>query len=102
MSCFNQSTLDSNPTIDLDFEKAFNGFHLTTAEIIYRLPDHPLLLQTYLWQDYDFPPYFPTLRGFLNFWHHNLDGAIKSVRVMMSEALTSKEFIIYDQSFEIH
>jgi uncharacterized protein Usg len=38
------------------------GFSLTTAEILYRLPDHPRLLQSYIWQDYDLAPSFPNSR----------------------------------------
>ena len=33
-----------------DFERMLDGYRLTTAEILYHLPDHPGLLQTYLWQ----------------------------------------------------
>jgi hypothetical protein len=29
----------------------------------YRLPDHPDLLQFYVWQEYDLAPAFPELRG---------------------------------------
>jgi hypothetical protein len=38
-----------------------NGFLLTTAEILYRLPDYPRLLQSYIWQHYDLAPRFPKL-----------------------------------------
>jgi len=54
---------------------------LTTAEILYHLPDHPSLLQTYIWQGYDLAPEFPILRKFLDFWQRNLDGKLHSVRV---------------------
>jgi uncharacterized protein Usg len=56
-------------------------YRLTTAEILYHMPDHPSLLQTYLWQDYDLAPQFPTLRKFLDFWSSNLDGRLHSVKV---------------------
>jgi uncharacterized protein Usg len=56
-------------------------YRLTTAEILYRLPDHPDLLQTYIWQDLDLAPQFPVLRKFLDFWHRELDGKVHSVRV---------------------
>ena len=55
-------------TIDADFEAQLKGFSLTTAEILYRLPDHPALLQSYIWQDYDLHPRFPKLKSFLDFW----------------------------------
>lgn len=57
------------------------GYSLTTAEILYRLPDHPALLQTYIWQDYDMSPRFPKLLGFLDFWSRNLDGKLFKVTV---------------------
>ncbi len=56
-------------------------YRLTTAEILYRMPDHPKLLQTYIWQDLDLAPGFPVLRKFLDFWHRELDGKVHSVRV---------------------
>ena len=51
-----------------DFRKQVLGYGLTTAEILYRLPDHPWLLQTYVWQNYDLFPNFPALKDFLTFW----------------------------------
>ena len=54
---------------------------LTTAEIVYHLPDHPRLLQSYIWQDYDIAPRFPVLHKFLDFWQGNLDGKLHSVRI---------------------
>ena len=51
------------------------------AEITYRLPDYPSVLQTFIWQHYDLAPEFPVLRRFLAFWEKNLDGKLHSVRV---------------------
>lgn len=56
-------------------------YRLTTAEILYHLPDHPGLLQTYVWQDLDIAPRFPVLQKFLDFWQRELDGKVHSVRV---------------------
>ena len=56
-------------------------YRLTTAEILYHLPDHPGLLQTYVWQELDLAPKFPSLRRFLDFWSRNLDGKLHSIRV---------------------
>lgn len=56
-------------------------YRLTTAEIIYHLPDHPALLQSYIWQDYDMAPEFPILHRFLDFWKSELDGRLHSVSV---------------------
>ncbi|MGA9868865.1 MAG: Usg family protein [Acetobacteraceae bacterium] len=56
-------------------------YRLTTAEILYRLPDHPDLLQSYVWQGLDIAPAYPVLRKFLDFWRRELEGPIHSVRV---------------------
>ncbi|MBB2167798.1 Usg family protein [Gluconacetobacter aggeris] len=58
-----------------------NDYRLTTAEILYRLPDHPTLLQTYIWQDLDLAPSYPQFRRFLDFWTRSLAGQLHSVRV---------------------
>ena len=60
------------------------GLRLVTAEILYRLPDAPALLQSYLWQDYDRAPELPRLAAFLAYWSANLDGALHSVRLARS------------------
>ena len=56
-------------------------YHLTTAEILYHLPDHPRLLQSFIWQDFDLAPRFPVLHGFLDFWNRELEGKVHSIRV---------------------
>jgi uncharacterized protein Usg len=61
--------------------RQLNRYRLTTAEILYHLPDHPSLLQSYTWQDYDLTPEFPILRKFLEFWHRSLEGKLHSVTV---------------------
>ncbi|MCZ8314427.1 aspartate-semialdehyde dehydrogenase [Phreatobacter sp.] len=70
--------------MDADFLRQIEGYSLTTAEILYRMPDHPLFLQLYLWQDYDQAPYFPVLRRFLEFWERSLDGRLHAVRIASS------------------
>jgi uncharacterized protein Usg len=57
-------------------------YRLTTAEILYHMPDHPGVLQTFVWQDLDLAPRFPVLHRFLDFWSRNLDGKLHSVRVV--------------------
>ena len=68
------------------------GFSLTTAEILYRLPDYPRLLQSYIWQDYDLAPHFPKLIDFLDFWAPNLDGPLYRVRVAHRRLIAPQEF----------
>lgn len=62
-------------------EYKLRGYRLTTAEILYHMPDHPGLLQSYIWQDLDLAPGFPVLNKFLRFWETSLDGRLHSVRV---------------------
>jgi uncharacterized protein Usg len=64
-----------------DFAQMLDDYRLTTAEILYRMPDHPDLLQTYVWQNLDRVPDFPRLKRFLDFWQRELDGPLHSVRV---------------------
>jgi uncharacterized protein Usg len=71
----------SSRVVSEDFIKQLQGYALTTAEIVYRLPDHTSLLQTYIWQDYDQAPRFPALHSFLEFWRKKLDGPLHSVRI---------------------
>jgi len=66
---------------DDDFRRQLAGYSLTTAEILYRLPDHPALIQSYVWQDYDIHPRFPKLLSFLDFWARNLEGRLYRVLV---------------------
>ena len=64
-----------------------NDYRLTTAEILYHMPDHPGLLQTYIWQKMDLAPRYPELRRFLDFWERNLDGKLHSIRVASAESV---------------
>ncbi len=67
------------------------GYRLATAEILYRLPDHPGLLQTYVWQDYDIAPRYPVLNRFLDFWARQIQGPLHSVRVAGKEIVSAAE-----------
>lgn len=67
-------------------------YRLTTAEILYRLPDHPAILQTYIWQSLDLAPRYPALEKFLNFWERELEGKLHSVRVASATVLRPPQF----------
>ncbi|MGB8276291.1 MAG: usg protein [Alphaproteobacteria bacterium] len=75
-----------------DFRRQLRDYRLTTAEILYRMPDHPDLLQTYLWQELDIAPRFPILKRFLDFWERNLDGKLFRVRVASVELVRPADF----------
>ena len=84
------------------FQKQATGYGLTTAQILYRCPDHPWLLQTYVWQAYDLCPEFPELQGFLEFWQKSLEGVLHSVTVAHSRLIKPAEIKPVDGLFRLH
>lgn len=85
-----------------EFRKQLEGYGLTTAEIVYRMPDHPSLLQSYIWQDYDLFPDFPVLRKFLDFWARTLDGPLFRVTVGHSRLIKPAELKALGAEFRLH
>jgi uncharacterized protein Usg len=85
-----------------DFKRQLAGYGLTTAHIFYRRPDHPWLLQSYIWQQYDLCPKFPELQRFLDFWREKLDGALHSVTVAHSKLIRPAEISSLDGEFRLH
>ena len=75
-----------------ELELMLRDYRLTTAEILYHFPDHPVLLQSYVWQEFDLAPKFPTLKKFLDFWNRELDGKIHSVTVAHTELIKPSQF----------
>ncbi|MFZ4125074.1 MAG: usg protein [Rickettsiales bacterium] len=75
-----------------DFEKQLRDYRLTTAEILYHMPDHPKLLQSFVWQELDIAPKFPVLNKFIDFWNRELDGKIHSVTVAHAELIKPSQF----------
>jgi uncharacterized protein Usg len=67
-------------------------YRMTTAEILYHMPDHPGILQTFIWQDLDIAPSYPVLCKFLGFWRRELDGKVHSVRVASAELVRPVRF----------
>lgn len=85
-----------------DFEQMLRDYRLTTAEILYHLPDFPVLLQTYVWQEYDLAPKFPVLNRFLAFWEQNLEGKLHSVRVASTRLIKPAELRPADLQLTLH
>ena len=75
-----------------DFRKQLQDYRLTTAEIIYHLPDHPSLLQSFIWQELDIAPRFPILGKFLRFWELKLEGKLYLVKVAHQALIKPSEF----------
>jgi len=78
------------------------GYTLTTAEILYHMPDHPALLQSFLWQDYDMAPKLPRLTKFLEFWRHEIDGVLHSIVVAEKKLITAEELGFRDIELSLH
>ena len=77
-------------------------WRLTTAEILYRLPDHPGVLQAFVWQRLDRAPAFPELSRFLEFWRREIEGPLHSVRVASSALIRPAELRYANGQFTLH
>lgn len=88
--------------VDANFAAQLRGYSLTTAEILYRMPDHPALLQSFVWQDYDLHPRFPKLANFLEFWSKNLDGELYRVRIAHKQLIHPSEIHFVDGVLHLH
>lgn len=87
---------------DQDFLDQLKGYSLTTAEILYRMPDYPAVLQTFLWQDYDVAPRFPRLSAFLTYWGENLDGPLYRITVSHKKLIAPAVYRFHDGEFVLH
>lgn len=85
-----------------DFIRQLEGYGLTTAEILYGMPDHPSVLQSFVWQQYDLAPKFPLLIKFLDFWRRELEGPLHSVRVAHSGLIRPAEFRAVNGVMTLH
>jgi uncharacterized protein Usg len=85
-----------------DFCRMIEGYGLTTANIFYRLPDYPAIVQSYVWQEYDLHPDFPELHKFLDFWSRSLDGKLHSVVVAHARLIRPAEISMVDAEFRLH
>lgn len=75
-----------------EMELMLKGYGLTTARILYRMPDHPGLLQTFIWQHYDLAPKFPALYRFIDFWQEKIEGALHSIAYTHSRLIAPNEW----------
>ena len=76
--------------------KQLTDYRLTTAKIVYHMPDYRKILQEYIWQDYDIAPKFPVLGKFLDFWTREIDGKLHSVYVAKKELITPGDYRFAD------
>ena len=79
-----------------DLSKQVKDYRLTTAKILYHMPDYEKLLQEYIWQEYDIAPKFPVLKDFLDFWEREIEGKLHSVYVARQEIITPGDYRFAD------
>jgi uncharacterized protein Usg len=89
MSGVDQAARDQQPMQNAPspLEMQLNGYRLTTAEITYHLPDHPGILQSFIWQHYDIAPRYPELNKFLDFWVAKIEGKLHTVHVARQQLI---------------
>jgi uncharacterized protein Usg len=70
-----------------DLSLQLQGWRLATAEVLYYLPDHPTLLQSFVWQPLDLAPRYPRIHQFLDYWRREIDAVIHSVQLASGETI---------------
>ncbi len=85
-----------------EMERQLRGYRMTTAEILYHMPDHPGLLQSFIWQNLDIAPAYPELRRFLDFWTREIDGRLHSVTVGSLQLIEPASFRQVGAEFRLH
>lgn len=85
-----------------DMKLMLQDYRLTTAEILYHLPDYPRFLQTYVWQEYDVAPKFPVLKKFLDFWNREIEGKLHSVKITAVGIVTDAKFNYAMDEIRVH
>jgi len=87
---------------DRDFQERLSGARLTTAEVLYHMPDHPGLLQSFVWQTLDTAPRFPRLARFLDHWRREIEAVIHSVRVGQAGLVSPVDIRKLDSEFRLN
>lgn len=91
-----------NTKIDMDFRQRLSGAGLLTTQVLYHLPDHPGLLQTFVWQTLDTAPGFPRLARFLEHWRTEIEAMIHSIRIAHSDWVGPAELRAIDGEFRLN
>lgn len=94
--------IPQSQTDPTETELILKGYGLTTAEVFYGLPDHPDILTTFVWQNYDLDPKYPNLVAFLNFWKTKIEGPLHSVRFTHQKLIRPGEWRNVTGEFRLH
>ena len=85
-----------------EFETQLKGGRLTTAEVLYYMPDHPKLLQSFMWQTLDVAPEYPRVHSFLDYWRKEIQAVIHSVRLSTVGIVTPAKVRFADMVGTLH
>jgi uncharacterized protein Usg len=85
-----------------EFLRQLRGERLTTASILYYMPDSPALLQEFVWQTLDLAPEFPRIHRFLGFWKREIEAVIHSVTVASAGLVAPARLTIADEVGVLH
>lgn len=83
-------------------EMLLKGYGLTTAEMFYRMPDYPSVLNTFVWQDYDIAPDHDRLMAFVDYWKAEIEGPLHSVRFSHRKLLAPGQWQHQVGEFTLH
>ncbi|MEL6958829.1 MAG: aspartate-semialdehyde dehydrogenase [Pseudomonadota bacterium] len=86
----------------LETELLMRGYGLTTAEFFYGMPDHPAVLNTFVWQEYDRAPDHDRLLEFISYWHAEIEGPLHSVRFVHRKLIGAGEWRNVTGEFTYH
>ncbi len=89
-------------SVDPGFRQQMAGYGLLTAEISYWLPDHPSLLQQFVWQTWDLAPAFPELGRFLDHWRREIEATIHEIRVAHRDYVGPANLHAIDAEVRLH
>jgi uncharacterized protein Usg len=89
-------------TVSSDFQARLSGATLLTAEVLYYLPDHPSVLQSFSWQTMDMAPTFPRLAKFLDHWRREIEAIVHSVTICHQHEIAPRRFRTIDEVFRVH
>ena len=87
---------------DREFLMQLQGYGMLTAEISYYMPDHPSLLQLFVFQQYDVAPRFPMLNQFLDHWRREVEATLHSIRIAHKHLIGPAEWRAVDGVISIN
>ena len=85
-----------------DMKLQLEGCRLTTAENLYCMTEHRLLVKSFIWRFNDRAPRNPKLHEFLDYWRVNIAATIHSVAVMRRERIGPAKTRAVRQELSLH